>query len=624
MRRAVVSRKLMETAVRPLVLATSAHLRAEHLAILRASFGTDLAVVRDLTTWGASGTNAHAVDACTPLALGLFPLESLREYRAFERNAHSIGMSALSLALQGRLLLLGPMSTPGVPGCGYCARRRMAAARAARIAMGDADEDGASLNALRDLTQAIRAMWQRPRSASYLRLHVAAVDCTDASARRHRFVPMPHCELCGGAASMRAVRSTRGLAGWVDPLTGVISSVSVDSPSERGLESPIVVTAAPPHVVSEDGTVRRLPVGWGKGLVPADAVLSAVGEAIERYAASLADPSKTIETRPADLDGPHLDPQGFALYSSEQYGRPGFPFVPYDPRLEHPWVRGRSLSTGEPIWVHAAFAHLTLKLRRHQLIVQGSSNGLAASTTFEDAARRAILELVERDAFMCSWLTRAPGRRVILDDSLDPQLQTILTGLQRSGAEVEVYLLDTSAIGTTALCLSMGDGRQWPGATLALGADLNPVAAIRSALLEMGQTGPHLRRLMRQKMWSVPTEERAVRDMLDHAAYYFPVQRRHHFDSLRHGGQSVSLTDLETAEVAPSLAVCRAAIAAAGIEVAVVDVTSPDVRTGPFRVARAISPDLQSISYGFGFDRLPVVRIAQRCRSRVEAVHPVW
>jgi ribosomal protein S12 methylthiotransferase accessory factor len=385
-----------------------------------------------------------------------------------------------------------------------------------------------------------------------------------------------------------------------------------------------VVTAVPPHVVLEDGTVRRLPVGWGKGLSPATAVLSAVGEAIERYAASLPDRSKIIDARAADLDGPHLDPRRFALYSSEQYARPAFPFKPYDSSLKHPWVRGRCLCTGESIWIHVAFVHLSLELRRHQLIVQGSSNGLAASTSIADAARRATLELVERDAFMCTWLTRAPGRRVILDDSLDLQLQAVVTGVERLGAIVELYLLNTSAIGTTALCLALGDGREWPGVTMALGAELNALAAIRSAILEMGQTGPHLRRFMRDKVWPVPLDERAVRDMLDHAAYFFPVERQHHFDPIRDGGRSVSLKDLETIEETSTPAACRAAITAAGLEIAVVDVTSPDVRTGPFRVARAISPDLLGISYGFGLDRLPVSRIADRSVSRMGCVHPIW
>jgi ribosomal protein S12 methylthiotransferase accessory factor len=622
-RRAVVSGKTGTAVARPLILATATDLPADHLTVLR-SFGEGVTLVRDLTTLPTSVFDDRTVGECSSIAVGLFPLDALREYRAFEIAARSRGMTALSLAVERHVLLIGPLSIPEVPACGYCARLRMLGARAARGADADMGEHACGAEALRYLRRKIRAVRQNPRSARRLHGHIVAVESPLPSRQRHRFVAMPYCEVCGGAAAMRGARSTRGLDGWVDPLAGVIAGIAPEPPSETGLESPIVVIAAPPHVVSDDGTVRRLPIGWGKGLSPADAVLSAVGEAIERYAPSLPDPSKTIEALATDLDGPHLDPRRFALYSPEQYAHPEFPFAPYEPSLTHPWVRGSSLRTGELIWVHAAFVHLSLELRRHQLIVQGSSNGLAASTSLDDAARRATLELIERDALMCAWLTGAPGLRVIIDHRLDPQLREIVTGVERLGAVVEVYLLETSAIGTTALCLSMGDGREWPGVTLALGADLNPLAAIRSAILELGQTGPHLRRLMRNKTWPVPADESAVFDMLDHAAYYFPVQRRHHFDHLRHGGHSVSMADLAATETTPDLAACRAAVAAAGVEVILVDVTSPDVRTGPFRVARAVSPDLQGISYGFNLDRSPVPRIGDGYVARPGAVHPVW
>lgn len=616
-----MSRPITETAVRPLVLATSLDLPAEDVTLLRAWFGDSLSVVRELASWRTDAAANQADHQHCPCALGLFPLDALRAYRAFESTARSRGMTTLSLVLERRVLLMGPLSQPETPGCGYCARLRMLAARAAAAGT---DESFGSLAGLRHRTREIRAAWLRARSSRRLHRHVLAIDTELPLAQRHRVVPMPYCDVCGGAAAIRAGRSTRGLDGWVDSLTGVISAVSAESPSQTGLDSPFVVTAAPPHVVSADGTIRRLPIGWGKGLSPANAVLSAVGEAIERYAASLPDRSKTVEARASDLDGVHLDPRRFALYSPEQYARADFPYRPYDPSLAHPWVRGRSLRTGQPIWVHAAFVHLSLELRRHQLIVQGSSNGLAASNSIDDAARRAILELIERDAFMCTWLTGTPGRRVILDDSLDPQLQAVVAGIERLGAVLELYLLDTSAIGATALCLSLGDGREWPGVTLALGADLNPQAAIQSAILEMGQTGPHLRRLLRNKTWPVPPDQSSVRDMLDHAAYFFPPERRHLFDVLRHGGQPVALRDLEVPATASDLSPCRIAAGAAGLEIAIVDVTSPDVRTGPFRVARAVSPDLQGISYGFGFGRLPVSRIADGGVLRTGAVHPVW
>ncbi len=73
-----------------------------------------------------------------------------------------------------------------------------------------------------------------------------------------------------------------------------------------------------------------------------------------------------------------------------------------------------------------------------------------------------------------------------------------------------------------------------------------------------------------------------------------------------------------------TLAACTAALRKANVRDALVDVTAPDVATGPFRVIRAVSPDLQPLSYGYGFERLPVARVRRRGVAAGRPVHPVW
>jgi ribosomal protein S12 methylthiotransferase accessory factor len=562
--------------------------------------------------------------------------------QSFIKWTHDAEIKALCVDVRNDAVLIGPLTLSGRLGCGRCALERLTAASATAYPLSVvsrpqpfeelAQKIGPVL--VREIQEIVR---DGPKQSQLLN-HILAVDVETLDESLHKVIPLTRCSICGGAAVFPRVTQEvlrlsaedsievifEALAGWVDRRTGVISDLVVEPPSDLHVTLPIVATAAPPHLIEKDGSLRRLPLGWGKGLTISGAVLSAVGEAIERYSASLPDAERIVLKRPDELDCEFLDPQICGLYTKAQYDRDDFPYVRFDKNIRHPWVLGRWSDTGNAVWVPALFVFLSIELKQEQLIAQGTSNGLAASTDEDDAALRAILELVERDAFMAAWLTACPGQRLELDDALDPLLRRVLEDLEALGAVVEVYTLPTSVIGTTVLCLAFGDGEQYPGVTFGLGSDLQPHAALKQAVLELGQTGPYLRRMMRSGSFPTPEDPASVGEMLDHAAYYFPRERAIAFDRLRSNEASVRLSDLESV-TKRSLANCVSSLKAADVRVALVNVTSADVATGPFSVMRAVSPDLQPIWYGYGLERNPVERLQRlKIASDIPPINPIW
>lgn len=550
--------------------------------------------------------------------------------QSFVKWAYGAEVPALSVEIRNDAGVIGPLTLAARPGCGWCAFERLTAASATHEAAPPSTTNLVGIGQL--LVREIGAISNDPQHSQLLD-HALFVDPETLDESLHKTIPLSRCAVCGGAAAFPSIVQEPlrlspedspevvlgALAGWVDSRTGVISDLFIEPPE---IDLPIIATAAPPHVIEKDGSLRRLPLGWGKGLTISGAVLSAVGEAIERYSASIVDAERIVWKRPQELDGEFLDPRMCGLYSDEQYERRGFPYVPFDAEIAHPWVQGSWALNDQPVWIPAVFTFLTVELRQEQSICQGTSNGLAASTDKDDASLRAILELVERDAFMAAWLTGRSAQRIELDDSLDPHLLDVLKGLEGLGANVEVYTLPTSAIGTTILCLAFGDGENYPGVTFGLGCDLEPRAALKQAMLELGQTGPYLRRMMQSKVLTTPPDPTVVREMLDHAAYYFPRERASAFDRLRSNKESARLSDRK---VNRSLQDCVADLNKAGIRVALIDVTSADVASGPFRVVRAVSPDLQPIWYGYGMERSPVERIRNmKIASNVPPINPIW
>lgn len=458
----------------------------------------------------------------------------------------------------------------------------------------------------------------------------------------HGLVRMPWCEMCGGAAQARqrsggespgtgseqggggslsnaetTEELRRRLAGWVDPRLGVVRSLTSGLAPVNGsglLELPITGTA-----VLGTYTEGRLPavpdpsIGSGKGLHEVEALVGAFGEAIERYSASRYRKQDLLVCSAPDLGADAFDPRRLALYSEEQYAQPGFPYARYDPERPIHWVEGFWIDNREKVWVPALPTFFNFQVCHHDLFCQVSSNGLAAGADLEDAALRALFELVERDAFLLTWLARLPTRRLAVDSSLDAGTREVVRLLGEHGVTVELSLLHAGSGIPTVVALGLGDGTRWPAAFVALSTHTDPRAAARKAILELAHVGPYMVRLLAEKAY-IPATPEEVETLDDHALYYAPPERLAAFDLLR-SGEMVSLGDLPAGDP-PSLEQCAERLAAAGLRVAAVDVTSPDVALGPFRVARALGTDMQPIHFGERYRRLANPRLTALLAGR--------
>jgi ribosomal protein S12 methylthiotransferase accessory factor len=231
-----------------------------------------------------------------------------------------------------------------------------------------------------------------------------------------------------------------------------------------------------------------------------------------------------------------------------------------------------------------------------------TSNGLAAGPTLEQAALSAALELVERDAFMLAWLARRPGILVRPDTSIDPGIREAARRLEDAGVRLALYLLDAGTGIPTIACVGYGDGDRWPGAMISIAAHLRPRVAIAKAILEQGHLGPYLRRQVHDGSKRIPEHPEEVVELEDHALYYFPAHRAGALAFLGAAG-TIDAAHLPEPEEVSTRALVRR-VAAAGLRIAVADVTSPDLAETPFRVARALGPGFQQIHFGHGLARL--------------------
>ncbi len=397
-----------------------------------------------------------------------------------------------------------------------------------------------------------------------------------------------------------------GLSGpFVDDETGIVRAVLAVPPPPSEPTPPHIAMALLANTQFRDDW-DALPPGdqttTGKGWTAEDARHAALGEALERYCAMLPPPPETFRVAPAAaLDRPAIGPDAFGLYHPSQYLDESVPYSPVTAETPFHWVTGYSLTHDRPTLVPASLVYL-LPLDR---FCQQTSSGLAAGRTVVEASLRALCEVIERDAFLFTWLTNHPAPLLDLGAAGDA-----VAHITRWYAARDVTLTAydvTTTTGVPAILARAHDERgRAPRDLIGLGCDPDPRRAVERALLEVVQ-GRHAR-------WNELAARGApdaIRTHSDHALWYALTDRNDAFAFLGiQPGPLPTRAGPADDDADHSLAAIVAALADAGHEAVIAEITTPDVATCGVAVVRALVTGLLPIHFGIGQERLGSSRLA--------------
>jgi ribosomal protein S12 methylthiotransferase accessory factor len=525
-------------------------------------------------------------------------------------------------------VLLGPLFRKGLGACWSCMRDRRIAndphpaalyrldrhRRARPIAGRDA---GLAGHIAADLL-ALEAIKILRYGSNALLGRVCVFSLIAPTSTTHLVIPLPECDVCGGGGAITdpsryrlnldgivdAASPMVDFPGWVDGTTGVVSGAWVEEEGES--RSLCFARAQPVSLPADVGPPPPPELCSGKGLTRGEALRSGLGEALERYGAGQVPQARIVTADLSELDGLVLTPDAVGLYADVQYASVDFPFECFNPDRRYHWIRGELLPSGGPIWLPAETALFAAGSLGDRLC-QVTTSGLALGRNPDEAAMRAVLELVERDATMMTWLCRLPGIRLAADGK-DPAVCAIIRWLESLGVTLSFYRLEVGIPIPTVLATSLGDGLCWPGLCVGSAAHPSLRKALRAAALEMVATG---RSLVRARRQVVEGDEIRSDQFIDHAWYYF--------DPARAGSASFLSDGTPTPCAAyPDIAVenvrglAKLLGATTGARIAMVDLTPPDLALSGLRVVRAFSDGLLPIHCGRGFERLGAPRLGGR------------
>ena len=355
----------------------------------------------------------------------------------------------------------------------------------------------------------------------------------------------------------------------------------------------------------------------GKGMTKAEAQISALGEALERYSGACWNKAEIIFRRRRELDGESLDPRDLVLFAPTQYAE--LRYSAYTEDSVFGWVPARSLVQDNLVFVPAFAVFMNYEVQRpEEFIFSITSNGLAAAPTLAEAILRAAFEVLERDAAMITWLTRLPCTRVDPLSHPDPDVQEICRAYQRRGVHFELYLLPTDHPVKVFVAIAYQDGRgDGPAAVVGLGAEMEPRPAARRAVMEAAQVRPALRQRMRlpevrRRMDELVDDPRRVAALEDHDLLYASPKMLRNFDFLR----KKPLASIYWEQEAPSSALDKLRRLADHFRTTSTDLlyfnlTPPDLDEFGVYAARVIIPGFQPIDFGWKERRLAGERLYQ-------------
>ncbi|MFC0437058.1 TOMM precursor leader peptide-binding protein [Kutzneria buriramensis] len=590
---------------------------------------------------------ADGLDRCRALVLASDAWDT-RAHTDAQAACAAAGVPWLPVFTRLGHAVIGPVTRPRVAGCATCADLRGARARLRGAEVDAVWERNADafvsrpsswLTALGSHAVAALAVEEvrrlvdgsaPPRTdRAVLHLHL-----DDITVTTHRLLPDPLCPACGSLPDDTAERAeitlwprpkpapdtyrVRSVAAerdeligtYVDAETGLIRTVDV------GDEAGVAVAVAG---MGLRGGGNGVEWSWGRSDSYRTSELTAVLESLERWGGMQPGGKRTtVRARFPDVRAEAVDPRSLGLYPPERYG-PSFPFVRFDDDLELDWVWGYSFARRRPVLVPESCAYYGLHRTkpREPKIAFETSNGCALGGCLEEAILHGILEVAERDAFLMTWYARMGVPRIDLDSARDRRIPLLRQRIEDEtgwrilafDTTVEqripcVWLLAVNAPGSGDEAKTVSTG----------GAHLEPEHALRNALFELGPVMSGLNRTYldnADRARRMAEDSSLVHRMTDHSLLYASPAVFDRFDFLMASTGRRTVAEMAGArpparnvDLTSDLIDMVGRYLDTGLDVVVVDQTTPEHRIGGFSCVKVIIPGTLPMTFGHEFRRV--------------------
>jgi ribosomal protein S12 methylthiotransferase accessory factor len=349
------------------------------------------------------------------------------------------------------------------------------------------------------------------------------------------------------------------------------------------------------------------------GLFLEEALIRTLGESIERYAQLTAEALggcdlvvSTYESLVA-CGRSVLGTDNLVLFDSDAFGRPGFPFSPFESDRPMAWLDAPSIVGGINRLVPAQFMLVGYRIKQElgeRLIFSGVTTGTAAHRSRDRALLNALLELIQIDTAVGHWYSSWPCHEIILDARVQVVSTTVGRHTGPRGPTPRFIWIPSPDLPAFAIaCVLSAPSGGLPAVVVGLGCSLTLADALYKSWLEaigvwqLATVNVFQDQLSRLR----PRADRSGELFYDfdrNVAYYASGGGREAFDDRFGSCSRLSASDLPPdviANPAEQIKYLCEACGHSGKELYRLDLTTSDVAGLGFVVERVWSPHTLSL-----------------------------
>lgn len=342
--------------------------------------------------------------------------------------------------------------------------------------------------------------------------------------------------------------------------------------------------------------IDNIGITAGTSLNRNKALAKAIGEGIERYCACSYNYDQFIFSNYQDLVEKALHPKECQLYLKSQFLVKDFPLEEFTTKSKIHWVKARNCNTEESVYVPASlvFCPYEIDLERNEpIIVETISTGLAAHCSYNEAAINGFLEVIERNNFMCTWLSgESPLSLDIL--SLNDEHTKHIKVYEKLGYEVKLcYNPGVDGIPSFVALLRGKYAHNVP-LLIAAATHLDPFQAVTKSLEELALMERFCqRKKLKPSSLASDAEFNKVHGLLDHIMLWFNPKIWPFADFLLNSKKSIALSEITNLfhnDPVKDLEYLVYKINKEGYKTIIADITTEDLYNLGLHVVRAIVP----------------------------------